>query len=49
MSPVSTVTHHSGRAATDVPELAERVVASLACQVGAVQEQLAKLEQELLA
>jgi transposase len=37
-----------GRAA-DVPELAQRVVASLAHQVGAVQEQLATLEKELVA
>jgi transposase len=35
--------------ATDVPELAQRVVTSLAHQVGAVQEQLAKLEKELVA
>jgi len=33
----------------DVPELAQRVVASLAHQIGAVQEQLAGLEKELLA
>jgi transposase len=37
-----------GRAA-DVPELAQRVVASLAQQIGALQEQLALLEKELLA
>lgn len=35
--------------AADVPELAQRVVASLAHQVGAVEEQLAGLEKELLA
>jgi transposase len=37
-----------GRAA-NVPELAQRVVASLARQVGAVQQQLETLEKELLA
>jgi transposase len=37
-----------GRAA-NVPELAQRVVASLAHQVGAVQQQLATLEKELVA
>ena len=37
-----------GRAA-DVPELAQRVVASLAQQIGALQAQLALLEKELLA
>jgi len=35
--------------AADVPELAGRVVNSLAQQVGAVQEQLAKLEKDLVA
>ena len=35
--------------AADVPELAGRVVTSLAHQVGAVQEQLAMLEKELVA
>jgi len=35
--------------AADVPELAQRVVASLARQVGTLQEQLASLEKELLA
>jgi transposase len=37
-----------GRSA-DVPELAGRVVASLAHEVGSVQEQLARLEKELVA
>ena len=37
-----------GRAA-DVPALAQRVIASLAQQIGAVQEQLAVLERELVA
>ena len=35
--------------AADVPELAQRVVTSLAYQVGVVQEQVASLEKELLA
>lgn len=35
--------------ATGVPELAGRVVTSLARQIGALQEQLGKLEKELLA
>lgn len=35
--------------AADVPELAQRVVACLAQQIGALQEQLATLEKELLA
>ena len=39
----------TGGRAADVPELAQRVVASLAQQIGALQEQLAALEKELLA
>src|SRR6476469_9908485 len=35
--------------AAEVPTLAQRVVASLAHQIGAVQEQLASLEKELVA
>lgn len=35
--------------AAEVPTLAQRVVASLALQIGAVQEQLATLEKELVA